>query len=44
MRRGIGWVDAHLLASTLTASAVLWSTDADLKAAAADLAVSFQAG
>jgi len=44
MRRGVGWVDAHLLASTLTSSAVLWSIDADLKAAADDLAVAFQAG
>ncbi len=43
-RRGIGWVDAHLLASTLTSSAVLWSIDADLRLAAADLAVGFQAG
>ena len=42
-RRGIGWVDAHLLASTLTSAAVLWSADADLKAAADDLAVAFQA-
>jgi len=41
-RRGIGWVDAHLLASALTSSAVLWSSDADLRTAAADLAVSFQ--
>ena len=44
LRRGIGWVDAHLLASTLTSSAVLWSIDADLRAAAADLAAAFQAG
>lgn len=43
MRRGIGWVDAHLLASTLTCSAVLWSIDADLRAAAADLGVDFPA-
>jgi predicted nucleic acid-binding protein len=43
-RRGIGWVDAHLLASTLTCTAVLWSTDADLRSAAIDLAVAFSAG
>lgn len=43
MRRGIGWVDAHLLASALTSSAVLWSIDADLSAAAADLSVDFRA-
>jgi predicted nucleic acid-binding protein len=42
MRRGIGWVDAHLLASALTSSAVLWSADADLSAAAADLKVAFR--
>ena len=41
-RHGIGWVDAHLLASALTASAVLWSLDAGLSAAAAGLRVSFQ--
>ncbi|HEX9638326.1 MAG TPA: PIN domain-containing protein [Acidobacteriota bacterium] len=43
MRRGIGWVDAHLLASALTASAVLWSLDADLAAAAAGLKVNLRA-
>ncbi|HKC25365.1 MAG TPA: PIN domain-containing protein [Thermoanaerobaculia bacterium] len=42
-RRGIGWVDAHLLASSLTSSALLWSVDADLSAAASDLGVSFGA-
>jgi predicted nucleic acid-binding protein len=41
MRRGVGWVDAHLLASALTSSAVLWSIDADLSAAAADLSVAY---
>ena len=41
VRRGIGWVDAHLLASTLTSSAVLWSCDASLRAAADDLNVAF---
>lgn len=40
-RRGIGWVDAHLLASTLIASARLWSADAALSAAAADLRIGF---
>jgi len=42
-RRGIGWVDAHLLASALTSSAELWAMDADLQAAAADLGVGFRA-
>jgi predicted nucleic acid-binding protein len=41
-RRGIGWVDAHLLASAFVSSAVLWSVDADLGAAAADLGVGFE--
>lgn len=43
MRRGIGWVDAHLLASALTSSAALWSIDADLSSAAAELGVDFGA-
>ena len=43
MRRGIGWVDAHLLASALVSSAMLWSTDTDLSAVAADLNVDFRA-
>ncbi len=42
-RRGIGWVDAHLLASALTSPAVLWTVDADLSAAAHDLSVGFRA-
>ena len=42
MRRGIGWVDAHLLASALVSSAALWSFDADLAAAAAALGVEFR--
>ena len=42
MRRGIGWVDAHLLASALTSSALLWAADVDLSAAAADLSVDFR--
>lgn len=36
-RRGIGWVDAHLLASTLVMAATLWSFDASLAAVARDL-------
>jgi predicted nucleic acid-binding protein len=42
-RRGIGWVDAHLLASALTSSAELWALDTDLEAAAAHLGVRFRA-
>jgi predicted nucleic acid-binding protein len=41
MRRGIGWIDAHLLASTLIASARLWSADAALSAVAATLSIGF---
>lgn len=41
-RRGIGWVDAHLLASALTSGAALWSADAGLRAAAAELRVDYR--
>jgi predicted nucleic acid-binding protein len=40
-RRGLGWIDAHLLASALAFSAVLWSADKDLSSAAADLDAAF---
>ena len=40
-RRGIGWVDAHLLASALASSAVLWSADGRLASAAAELGAKF---
>ena len=42
VRRGIGWVDAHLLASALASSALLWSADSALASAARDVAASFQ--
>lgn len=42
-RRGIGWVDAHLLASALASSAVLWSADKDLAAVAKELGATFPA-
>ena len=35
--RGIGWIDAHLLASALVASARLWTADAHLDALAIEL-------
>ena len=41
VRKGIGWIDAHLLASALTSSASLWSVDAKLSAAAGELGVDF---
>ena len=37
--RGIGWVDAHLLASTLLTGCALWTFDKALRRAAADLNV-----
>jgi hypothetical protein len=37
--RGIGWVDAHLLASTLLAGRVIWTLDKPLRRAAAALNV-----
>lgn len=36
---GIGWVDAHLLASTLLTGCGLWTLDKPLRRAAADLNV-----
>lgn len=38
-RRGIGWVDAHLLASTLLEHARLWTLDEPLARVAADLGI-----
>ncbi len=38
--RGIGWVDAHLLASTLLTRCTLWTLDNPLRRAAAALNVS----
>jgi len=40
-RKGIGWVDAHLLASALLADARLWSADRALISAARSLGVAF---
>ena len=37
--RGIGWVDAHLLASTLLTGGTLWTLDKPLRRAAAALNV-----
>jgi hypothetical protein len=41
-RRGIGWTDAHLLASALASTAVLWSADKELASAATDLEAGFR--
>ena len=37
--RGLGWVDAHLLASTLLTGCTLWTLDQPLRKAAAGLRV-----
>jgi predicted nucleic acid-binding protein len=37
--RGIGWVDAHLLASALLTGCALWTLDKPLRRVAADLSV-----
>lgn len=43
--RGIGYVDAHLLASTLiTPEALIWSTDRRLMAVARDLSIAAEFG
>jgi len=41
--RGIGWIDAHLLASALVARSTLWTADAALTAIAEDLAIDHDA-
>ncbi len=41
--RGIGWVDAHLLASALVGRAMLWTADARLAAVANELGVAYSA-
>lgn len=40
-RSGIGWIDAHLLASALASAAALWSADGPLSSAAAELGAGF---
>jgi predicted nucleic acid-binding protein len=40
-RRGIGWIDAHLLASALASEGALWTVDGELAAAAKDLGVGY---
>jgi predicted nucleic acid-binding protein len=40
--RGIGWIDAHLLASALVSRLKLWTADARLAAVAAELGVHFE--
>lgn len=40
--RGIGWIDTHLLASSLVGRLKLWSTDPRLMALARELGVSYE--
>lgn len=40
--RGIGWIDAHLLASSLVGRLKLWTTDPRLAGLAADLGVAYR--
>jgi predicted nucleic acid-binding protein len=39
--RGIGWIDAHLLASALVGHLKLWTTDPRLATLARDLAIAY---
>jgi predicted nucleic acid-binding protein len=41
-RKALGWVDVHLLASTLLSGGRLWSTDRSLTTAADTLGVAFE--
>jgi len=40
--RGVGWIDAHLLASSLVGRLKLWTIDPRLKALATELGVSYE--
>ena len=40
--RGIGWIDAHLLASALVARVPLWTLDPRLATAAQELKIAYQ--
>jgi predicted nucleic acid-binding protein len=40
--RGIGWVDAHLLASALVGRLKLWTADSPLAAVAAELGIGYE--
>lgn len=40
--RGIGWIDAHLLASSLVGRLKLWTTDARLKEMAEGLKINYE--
>jgi hypothetical protein len=40
--RGIGWIDAHLLASALVAQMTLWTADSPLATIAAELGIAYE--
>jgi predicted nucleic acid-binding protein len=40
--RGIGWVDAHLLASALVARVKLWTADSSLATIATELGIAYE--
>jgi len=40
--RGIGWIDAHLLASALVSDLTLWTADAALEAVARELRIAYR--
>lgn len=40
--RGIGWIDAHLLASALVARLKLWTADSPLATVAAELGIAYE--
>jgi len=42
--RGIGWIDAHLLASAVIGHSTLWTADRPLEAVAKEIGVSVSAG
>jgi hypothetical protein len=39
--RGIGWIDAHLLASALVARLQLWTTDPRLAVIASEMGIAY---
>ncbi len=39
--RGVGWIDAHLLASALVGRLKLWTTDPSLESLAKELGVAY---
>lgn len=44
MRKGLGWVDAHLLASALLSSTPIWTEDKELAEAARSLNIGLNIG